>query len=349
MHPEDKQPILSVVVPLYNLQDRIGRCLDSLTHPDVHVPAGDLEVLVVDDGSTDDSAAIAQSYAERFPHVVLLRKQNGGHGSAIDMGRSIARGAFLMVVDADDLVVPDSLRRTVLFLRWMTDRGVALDVLVLDRIVEDPGLGTSLRNGYRGILPVERTFGWDETRRLRYPAFLPMHSLVFRRSLLDEAGLALPEHTFYVDTLYTTVPLSHARILFYLPIPLYRYQVGRAGQSISIGVALRKVDDHLRIMRCLAEAYDRIPPDAPRRLRRYLSGVTYAILLATLGLLTLSDRPDRDGEKRALMSWMRSNHRKCHRTVAYRPFVVLSLIRGMAGRRLVGIGYRFARAGSRIV
>ena len=95
-------PILTIVVPSYNSQDYLNRCVDSLLHPQ----HANVQVVIVNDGSSDGTAEIADEYARIFPdQVEVVHKVNGGHGSAINAGLAVARGTYFKVVDSDDWLV----------------------------------------------------------------------------------------------------------------------------------------------------------------------------------------------------------------------------------------------------
>ena len=99
--------IISFIIPSYNVEEYLTKALDSFLVPELETQ---IEVIVVDDGSYDQTAVIAQSYLERFPNIFrLLQKENGGHGSAINEGSRIAAGKFIKIVDADDWVVTENL------------------------------------------------------------------------------------------------------------------------------------------------------------------------------------------------------------------------------------------------
>jgi glycosyltransferase involved in cell wall biosynthesis len=185
------RPLLSVVVPAYNAEAYLARALDSL------VGFGpELEILVVDDGSTDATAGLAQGYVDRFPdEVQLLRKSNGGHGSAINTGLAHARGEYFKVVDADDWLDRAALVRVLATLRDVVASGRELDLLVSNFVYEKVGKRTKTAVRYGGALPRGRVLTWDRTRKFAKRQYLMMHALTYRTAVLRAAGLRLPEHT----------------------------------------------------------------------------------------------------------------------------------------------------------
>lgn len=98
------EKLLTVVIPTYNMEKYLRECLDSLLQA---ACAEETEILVIDDGSVDNSGMIADEYEKRYPEIVrTVHKKNGGHGSAINTGLELATGIFLKVVDSDDTVEP---------------------------------------------------------------------------------------------------------------------------------------------------------------------------------------------------------------------------------------------------
>ena len=94
---------VSVIVPIYNVEEYLAECLDSLLHQTID----SIEVVMVDDGSPDNSAVIAKEYAEKYPNFVYYYKENGGLGSARNFGVKQARGEYITFVDSDDIVDDD--------------------------------------------------------------------------------------------------------------------------------------------------------------------------------------------------------------------------------------------------
>lgn len=117
--------LLSVTIPSYNSQDYMEHCIESL------LPGGeDVEIIVVDDGSTDRTAEIADAYAEKYPTIVkAVHQENGGHGEAVNAGIRNATGLYFKVVDSDDWVDGEAYQRVLDTLRDLSGGSAALDML----------------------------------------------------------------------------------------------------------------------------------------------------------------------------------------------------------------------------
>ena len=155
---QSAQKLLSVVVPCFNSQAYMERALDSLPVQD-----GRLEILIVDDGSTDATREIADGFQARYPDVcIAIHQENGGHGSAIMAGFAKATGLYFDVLDSDDWVdtaqylnMLDTLERT---------RDDPVDLLVRNTVYEKTASRRRFVLHFRGILPREKVFSWAESK-----------------------------------------------------------------------------------------------------------------------------------------------------------------------------------------
>ena len=103
--------IISFIIPSYNVEQYLEKCLSSFLNPQA---IEQMEVIIVDDGSKDRTARIAEDYVKQYPELFrLISKENGGHGSAINAGTAAAVGRYLKVIDADDWVVTENLKELV--------------------------------------------------------------------------------------------------------------------------------------------------------------------------------------------------------------------------------------------
>jgi hypothetical protein len=337
----DRVPLLTVVVPAYNAAAYLGRALDGLGAFD------GLEVIIVDDGSTDRTGELADAWAARHPERLrVIHQVNRGHGGAINTGVEHATGTYVKVLDADDWLDLDALRTLLRTLAAIEEDGSEVDAVFTDfvheRIDKTPRIAR-----FDSVFPTDRVFGWDETERFSRRQVLMMHAIVYRTQVLRECGLRLPEHTFYVDNLFVMTPLLQVRRMRYLQIPLYRYFVGRAGQSVAPEVMLSRVDQQLRVNRLALAvlpqpadvARGAVPIQLHRALLHHLEGVC-AVTSATLARggspshLVERDRFWR--EVRAENPWL---YTRMRRTL----LGAVSNLPGQAGRSATRFAYHVAR------
>ncbi len=249
------EKLLTVIVPAYNVERYLDQCLTSF----VECPArDDLEVIVVDDGATDGSLALAQRY--RFQHPDLFRvfhKDNGGHGSVINFGVEQARGRYLKVVDGDDWVDGEALAGLIGFLRRTDADLVASDYNCIEdgtyRLIER-------RHAARDAGHYGRSLGFDVAAT---EEVMKIHSLTIRTALLRENGIRLTENCFYEDAEYALLPIPFCETVAYDDHCVYQYRLGRAGQSVDIQSLTARRGEHLRaeyallpIPFCETVAYD---------------------------------------------------------------------------------------------
>lgn len=324
---------LTLVVPSYNSEDYLRRCLDSMLPLD-----DDLEVIVVDDGSKDATAEIAGDYADRHPGLRVVSKPNGGHGSAVNAGLDAATGNYFKVIDSDDWVDRSALAALLETLRGQQ----RLDLVVTNFVYEKEGKRRRHAMRYRTTLPVGREFGWQDVGRFRADQGLLMHALTYRTEVLRESGLRLPEHTFYVDNLYAFVPLPHVTRMRYLDVDLYRYHIGRLDQSVNEAVMLGRLDQQLKVNHLMIQA---LPPSGttPEALHRYQ--VHYLGLVCAISSIMLirAGEPEHLRLKRDLWQELRFTHASAHHQLRRSGVGRLVNLPGRAGRRVSVAAYRMAR------
>lgn len=333
----ERVPLLTIVVPAYNAEAYLNRALEGLAGTD------GVEVVVVNDGSTDRTGQFADVWAARHPETVhVIHQPNRGHGGAINAGLAQARGTFLKVLDADDWLDLPSLRALIRTLQTSDDVDAVFTDFVHERVGKTPRIAR-----FDTVFPANGVFTWEETERFARRQVLMMHAIVFRTQVLRDSGLQLPEHTFYVDNLYVLRPLVRVRRMRYLPVPLYRYYIGRDGQSVAPEVMVRRVDQQLRVNRlALAELPAQadvtrgdVPIQLYRALLHHLEGVC-AVTSATLvrgGTLDhLAQRDEFWREVKAENPWLYTRMRRS-------LLGTTSNLPGQAGRRATNLAYHFAR------
>jgi len=277
--------LLTVTIPCYNSQDYMEKCIRSL------LPGGQrVQIIIIDDGSRDDTGAIADRYAEQYPGIVsVIHQENGGHGEGINQGVKNAAGKYFKVVDSDDWVGPDFVR----FLDTLEqcDRAGGVDLFVTNYYYEHADGQGNRSICYANALPEDRMFGWEETKRFKLHQLLTIHSCTFRTELLQNHTNALPMHVFYEDNLMVYQALPFVSRLYYQNIDLYRYYIGRDGQSVQRDVMMRRYQHQLLVTRKCFEVchLDDVRED---KLRRYLEHELFMML----GISVLYARLNRSEE-----------------------------------------------------
>ncbi len=331
--------VLTVIVPSYNAAGWMERCVDSL----LAANATDIEVLIVNDGSTDATGAIADTYEAAHPGIVrAIHKPNGGHGSTINVGLDEASGAYIKVVDSDDWVDVSALRELLATLRRFRAEGDGIDLVISNFVYEKVGRKNKRAVRYRNVLPHAREFGWDEVGKFRASQYLMMHSLVYRTDVLRASGLRLPEHTFYVDNLYVYQPLLHVQRMFYLDVDLYRYFIGRADQSVNEAVMIKRIDQHLRVNRLMMDV-EVSPYEVPAPLYRYLLHHLRIVCVISSTMLLRSGRDEDFERKVQLWRELRYDDPAVYKAIRRNTLARLVNLPGKPGRQVSMAAYRGAR------
>ena len=274
----NQDKILSVVVPSYNIAKYIDRLMDSLIRGTGN-QTGQVEILLVNDGSKDETSALARRYEEQFPGCVrLIDKENGGHGSAINRGIREASGAYIRALDGDDWVDPEAFSALIAFL---ASQDIPADMVICDYNTVNEKTGEIRRTSY-GFLAADRLLKPAEV--LDPKVMYPYHAVVYRTELLRECGLLLDEHSFYVDTEYVLFPVPSVQSFRHFPQPVYQYRIGGEDQSVSRASYIRNRKQLKRVLLHLCQFAEKeknnMTPEAYRYITKSVSWVHYTLFEA---------------------------------------------------------------------
>ena len=207
--------IVSVVVPTYNMERYLVRCLDSLIISDIDL----IDVIVVNDGSTDSSHDIAMSYAKRYPDSIrVIDKPNGHYGTTINTALAEARGKYFRILDADDYFVDGKLQVFVDALK-----NCDADLVTTNKIEED-----IIRHELKQVKAEDVVFGkeydfasFEILKHSERGEAFNMHTMTYKTSLLREKHLELPGGVCYTDMIYCLVPLDAVKTLMVFDMMSY--------------------------------------------------------------------------------------------------------------------------------
>lgn len=230
---------LTIAIPAYNAEAYLRKCLESMSGLD-----GRLEIIVINDGSTDGTEAIAKEFAERSNDIRLISKPNGGHGSAINTAIRNANGRYFKVIDADDWIVSENLKPLL-----DTLERTEVDAVITGYHTVD------MKNGKVRAYSSEckytgQEIGLNELSEVyeSIPSCFSFHGLCYRTEMYRDSGLQLSEGIFYEDQEYAILPFAHIDSVFISPLYFYEYLIGRADQSVSFASQVRNLDHIERVI-----------------------------------------------------------------------------------------------------
>ena len=305
--------LLSIAIPCYNSEKYMRKCIDSLL-----IGGEDVEILIIDDGSTKDrTAEIADEYEAQFPTIVrAIHKENGGHGSAVNTGIANATGLYFKVVDSDDWVKQDAYFKILDTLRELAGGGQALDM-----------------------------FTWTDCHHFLKGHYILMHSVIFRTRLLQECGLKLPEHTFYVDNLYVFEPLPYVKNMYYLDVNFYRYYIGRQDQSVNETVMISRIDQQIRVTKLMIDYLVGRKSELVKNRRLYQYMRIYLVIIMTVSsvLLIRSGTTEHLEKKKELWEYLKGKDKRLYLWMRNGIMGGTMNLPGRGGRKISVEGYKICQ------
>ena len=228
--------ILTIIVPSYNMEDYLTKGLESvlsISNPSV------LDVIVVNDGSIDRTIAIAREFELRYPGIVtVIDKENGNYGSCINAGLKVAKGKYIKILDADDCFITDNFEQLVNALSQ-----VNADMFFTDLIKEYTS-GEKLE--YHFDLPIRKLTHIREVCNSNAFLDIQMPAITYRTALLRAINYHQTEGISYTDQEWCFSPITQVQTVYYLNIIVYRYLLGREGQTMDPAVMHKRISHAMK-------------------------------------------------------------------------------------------------------
>lgn len=243
--------ILSIIIPTYNMEELLPRCIDSLIGAGVNEL---IEIIVVNDGSTDSSLQIARAYQSRDPECIsVIDKSNGNYGSAINAALPLAKGKYVKILDSDDWFDSDALAK---FVRELSVTDVDIAVTHFNIIHRNDFIELVKYNVY-GLEPYKygNVYDLDSILSGGYIRFFLMHSLTYRTELLRRMDYRQSEGISYTDIQWSTYPFFYASNIVFYDYIVYQYNVFRDGQTINPRVIVSSLDQLCRMTYDMLDYY----------------------------------------------------------------------------------------------
>lgn len=310
---------LSFVVPSYNSEAYLNKCIDSLLKG-----GEDVEIIIVNDGSKDRTKEIAEDYMAKNPSIVkVINKENGGHGSGVNYGLKNATGVYFKVVDSDDWVDEDAYKKFLTTIKENYGKQILPDLYFTNFVFEHVEDHTSAVQSYKSKFPVNRLFTWKEAKRFNQAEFLMMHALTYKTQIIRDSQMVLPEHTFYVDNIFTYQPLAYVKSMYYLDLNFYRYFIGRSDQSVNYKNMVKRYDQQLRVISILTNLYtlDQLKSLSRKHYKYMIHDLVIKEFL-TLFFVTADGNKEKEKAYKDYWSNFKKSNSKLYRKIRYRTYFV---------------------------
>lgn len=242
--------LLTIVIPAYNVEIYLRRCLDSILIESV---MDKVQVIVVNDGSKDKTSKIAHEYEKKYPHYFqVIDKENGNYGSCMNVGLQRAKGKYFRTLDADDWY------ETSLYERYIDQLSQSDADLILSERLE-----VKLKSNWKSHVAFDSTVltnvdlplssdMWENQSILKVAYVM---GFAYRTDLIRESKLRWTENSFFTDAEYCVWPLPYVKTVRFVPIPLYVYVRDVAGQSTDPSIRTRNLQHFFKVSKKVVNYY----------------------------------------------------------------------------------------------
>ena len=328
---------LSIAIPSYNSQDYMSHAIESCL-----INEEDIEVIVVDDGSKDNTYKIGLEYQEKYPNTVkCIHQENGGHGEAVNTGLKNATGLYFKVLDSDDWFDTDALKEVLEAIKLNHDQQ-DVDMYIANYVYTKPSENKENVINYSGIFPENKVFRWYNVGHFRADQNLLMHSVIYKTSLLRDCHLELPKHTFYVDNIFVYLPLPYVKTMYYLNVDLYRYYIGREDQSVNESIMISRIDQQLKVNKIMIDCCD-VMSLKSRKLRNYMIHYLTTIMTVSSALCAVSKTQENYEKKKELWIYLKEKNPELYKAVKKTPLGKAMEMNSLVGLQVIRVGYKISQ------
>lgn len=338
---KDNKKLITFTIPCYNSEAYMRVCIDSLL-----IGGEDVEIIIIDDGSTKDrTPEIADEYERNYPTICrAIHQKNGGHGSGVNKGIELAHGKYFKVVDSDDWVDKEAYLKVLHQLKQLEKDHNSIDLLFCNYVFEKISEKKQKVVNFSKALPENKVFSWDELGFFGPNEFFVMHTLIYRTQILWESHLKLPEHVFYVDSIFATLPLIYTRKLFYMNVNFYRYYIGRDDQSVNTKVLMERIDQYIKVNTIICENInieetDKISPKLTHYIYRFIRILT---VVATV-FLNMSGTYENEIKRKDYWEMLKKTQPKLYPKIRLYKGNVAGNLPGHLGSRIASSGYDISK------
>lgn len=323
---------ISFVVPCYNSEGYMNKCIDSLL-----VGGKNIEIIIVDDGSTDKTGKIADNYAKEYPEIVkVIHQENGGHGEGINVGLRRATGKYFKVVDSDDWVDEGAYKELL-----NNIKNIDSDLIVMNYTYTYTDGRKDQTIKFSNVFKDRCEITWDEMGRWGLTQYPSLHSMMYKKEILDASDIDLPKKVFYEDNLFIYLPLVNTKTIYYMDLDFYRYFIGRPDQSVQESQMKKRSSHQVLVSKSVCNKYD-LDQVESKKLRKLMR--RECIFLMTIGTIfsRLSKTPEGERQYKELWQSVKFANPKLYKSMVPFSMAACVSIPGSFGRFIALTGFKLA-------
>lgn len=236
---------ISIIIPSYNMETYLSRALDSIT---VCHHLKEIEVIVVNDGSKDNTSKIAHQYANQYiGDILVIDKENGNYGSCINEGLKVSTAKYVKVLDADDYLDSNNLDKIIdILIDSDTD-------MLITPFCKVNTYGHTEPPRHISLTPM-KDYRIESLKSSKDILGIWMHEIIYNRQILIDMGYRQTPGISYTDMEWGFIPLLCVKTIKYIPLLLYYYQIGREGQTVDFSVHRRKYNEEITVTHNMLQA-----------------------------------------------------------------------------------------------
>lgn len=224
---------LSIIIPVYNVERYIDKCLKSIFSQDIELSL--FEVIIVNDGTKDNSMSYVNKYAKEFPNIIIINQDNSGLSSARNTGLDNAKGEYIWFIDSDDFVTESSIES----IFKLIENSPLLIATSLNIIYDDPSKNHVERKGVK-----TQYIEYSDYLQTMSTAAIPRY--IIKKELIDKYNLRFISGIYHEDIEYGLRLVFYAKTILYSDKILYNYYQRQAG-SITSSWKLKNTTDYILI------------------------------------------------------------------------------------------------------
>lgn len=243
--------LLSIIVPGYNIAKTLSDLMATVL---IDSFVDKLEIIIVNDGSSDETSIIAHQYEKQYPEcVIVVDKENGGHGSTINRGIRIASGKYIQVIDGDDWVNTDNFAKLL----------EKLEEINSDLVLSPWTAYYINKNSYEdkqidydhSVLKQNREYYLDDV--INHIGNIGMVSIIYKTSIFRDNSIIIDENVFYDDNEFVVYPLRYVSTVMILEPPIYVYRLGQPTQSVAPQNYWKRRIDHKIVVQNIVRFFNK--------------------------------------------------------------------------------------------